>query len=428
MKNSKKLFAQAKKYIPGGVNSPVRAFASVNSVPFFVKKAKGQYVIDEDNKKYIDYIGSWGAQILGHADNRILKVLGATMANGITYGAPCKNETLLAKKITQIYRSIEVVRMVNSGTEATMSAIRLARGYTGKDKIIKFNGCYHGHGDSFLIKAGSGASTFGIPDSLGVTKATARNTISLEFNNIKAVKEAVKKGDIASVIIEPIAGNMNFIRSEKNFLQELRSICTNNKIVLIFDEVMTGFRVCKSGAQKLYNIDPDITTLGKVLGGGLPVGAFGGKKEIMNHIAPMGGVYQAGTLSGNPLAMAAGLKTLEIISEKKFFDMLSKKARQLVAGINKVSKKYNLNVTADSEGGMFGIYFTKSRLKNMNDINLSSKDDFLDFFNYMLKHGVFFAPSMYEAGFISSKHSKKDIDYTIKIFEKWAKARQLLLD
>ena len=419
MKNSKKLFTSAKKYIPGGVNSPVRAFSSVNSIPFFIKKAKGQYLIDEDNKKYIDYVGSWGAQILGHADGRILKILETTMNNGITFGAPCKNEVLLAKKITQIYSSIEKVRMVNSGTEATMSAIRLARGYTGKDKIIKFNGCYHGHGDSFLIKAGSGASTFGTPDSLGVTKANARNTISIEYNNINAVKEAVKKGNIASIIIEPIAGNMNFIRSDKKFLQELRRICTKDNIVLIFDEVMTGFRVSKAGAQKLYNIKPDLTTLGKVLGGGLPVGAFGGKKEIMDCIAPLGGVYQAGTLSGNPLAMAAGLKTLEIISEKNYFKILSDKTSYLVKGFNKVAKKHNLNISADSEGGMFGIYFTKNKLKNINNINSSSKDSFLDFFNYMLKHGVFFAPSMYEAGFVSSKHSKKDLDYTIKIFESW---------
>ena len=280
MKNSKKLFKEAKKYIPGGVNSPVRAFSSVNSTPFFIKKAKGQYLFDEDNKRYIDFIGSWGAQILGHADNRILKVLDRTMKNGITYGAPCKNEVLLAKKITQIYESIEKVRMVNSGTEATMSAIRLARGYTGKDKVIKFNGCYHGHGDSFLIKAGSGASTFGTPDSLGVTKANAKNTISIEYNNISAVRKAVKKSDIACIIIEPIAGNMNFVRSDEKFLHELRKICTKNNIVLVFDEVMTGFRVCKAGAQKLYNIKPDLTTLGKVLGGGLPVGAFASNVEI----------------------------------------------------------------------------------------------------------------------------------------------------
>ena len=423
MKNSKKLFSQAKKYIPGGVNSPVRSFSSVDSTPFFVKKAKGQYLVDEDNNQYIDYIGSWGAQILGHADNRILRVLEKTMQNGITYGAPCKNEILLAKKITQIYKSIESIRMVNSGTEATMSAIRLARGYTGKENVIKFNGCYHGHGDSFLIKAGSGASTLGIPNSLGVTKANAKNTISIEYNNIQAVRDTIKKGNIACVIVEPIAGNMNFIRSEENFLTQLRKICTAKNIVLIFDEVMTGFRVSIGGAQRIYNITPDLTTLGKVLGGGLPVGAFGGKKEIMDHIAPAGGVYQAGTLSGNPLAMAAGLKTLEIISKKNYFKDLSKKTSYLVSMINKISKQYGLNMSADSEGGMFGIYFTKSKLKNVKDIDDSPKDIFLNFYKYMLKNGIFFAPSMYEAGFVSSSHTKKDLDYTIKIFRDWARKR-----
>ena len=420
MKNSRKLFSQAKKYIPGGVNSPVRSFSSIDSTPFFVKKAKGQYLVDEDNNKYIDYIGSWGAQILGHADNRILRVLEKTMKDGITYGAPCKNEILLAKKITQIYKSIESIRMVNSGTEATMSAIRLARGYTGKDIVIKFNGCYHGHGDSFLIKAGSGASTLGIPNSLGVTKANAKNTISIEYNNLKAVENAIKKGNIACIIIEPIAGNMNFIRSQKKFLTQLRNICTTNNIVLIFDEVMTGFRVSIGGAQKIYNIIPDLTTLGKVLGGGLPVGAFGGKREIMNHIAPTGGVYQAGTLSGNPLAMAAGLRTLEIISKKNYFKDLTKKTSYLVSMINKISEQHGLDMSADSEGGMFGIYFTKSKLKNVKDIDESPKDIFLNFYKYMLKNGVFFAPSMYEAGFVSSSHTKKDLDYTLKVIRDWA--------
>ncbi len=420
MKNSRKLFSQAKKYIPGGVNSPVRSFSSIDSTPFFVKKAKGQYLVDEDNNKYIDYIGSWGAQILGHADNRILRVLEKTMKDGITYGAPCKNEILLAKKITQIYKSIESIRMVNSGTEATMSAIRLARGYTGKDIVIKFNGCYHGHGDSFLIKAGSGASTLGIPNSLGVTKANAKNTISIEYNNLQAVENAIKKGNIACIIIEPIAGNMNFIRSQKKFLTQLRNICTTNNIVLIFDEVMTGFRVSIGGAQKIYNIIPDLTTLGKVLGGGLPVGAFGGKREIMDHIAPTGGVYQAGTLSGNPLAMAAGLRTLEIISKKNYFKDLTKKTSYLVSMINKISEQHGLDMSADSEGGMFGIYFTRSKLKNVKDIDESPKDIFLNFYKYMLKNGIFFAPSMYEAGFVSSSHTKKDLDYTLKVIRDWA--------
>ena len=313
MKNSTKLFKQAKKYIPGGVNSPVRAFSSVGKTPFFIKEAKGQYLTDEDNNKYIDFIGSWGAQILGHSDKRIIKEVTRVIHSGITYGAPCKNEVMLAKEITKIYPSIEKVRMVNSGTEATMSAIRLARGFTKKDRVIKFNGCYHGHGDSFLIKAGSGASTFGTPNSLGVTKANAKDTISLPYNDIKQVQKAIKSKNIACIIIEPIAGNMNFIRANKVFLKKLRILCNQNNIILIFDEVMTGFRVAKGGAQSLCGVKPDLTTLGKVLGGGLPVGAFGGRKDIMDNLAPLGGVYQAGTLSGNPLAMAAGLKTLEII-------------------------------------------------------------------------------------------------------------------
>ena len=300
-KKSLKLYARAKKVIPGGVNSPVRAFLSVNQKPFFVKKAHGQYLVDEDNNKIIDYIGSWGAQILGHGHSKIKNTLTASLRKGITYGAPCSREVELAERITKIYRSINKVRMVSSGTEATMSAIRLARGYTGRNKILKFNGCYHGHGDSFLIKAGSGAATFGVPNSLGVPPGLAKETISTNFNDIESVKKVVKKYKLACIIVEPIAGNMNFIRSDENFLHELRTICSENDIVLIFDEVMTGFRVALGGAQSLYSIKPDLTTLGKVLGGGLPVGAFGGKSKIMNQLSPDGGVYQAGTLSGNCL-------------------------------------------------------------------------------------------------------------------------------
>ena len=421
MKNSTKLFRQAKKYIPGGVNSPVRAFSSVGKTPFFIKEAKGQYLTDEDNNKYIDFVGSWGAQILGHSDKRIIKEITRVIHSGITYGAPCKNEVMLAKEITKIYPSIEKVRMVNSGTEATMSAIRLARGFTKKDKVIKFNGCYHGHGDSFLIKAGSGASTFGTPNSLGVTKANAKDTISLPYNDIKQVREAIKSNSVGCIIIEPIAGNMNFIRANKVFLKKLRILCNQNNIILIFDEVMTGFRVAKGGAQSLYGIKPDLTTLGKVLGGGLPVGAFGGRKDIMDNLAPLGGVYQAGTLSGNPLAMAAGLKTLEIISKPKYFKELSKKTEYFISKINKISQKYQANISADSQGGMFGIYFTKKQVTNYSDILNTDENKFISFFQYMLKNGIFFAPSMFEAGFISSSHTKKDIDYTVKIFEKWLK-------
>ena len=421
MTNSKKLFLEAKKYIPGGVNSPVRSFQSVKAHPFFVKKARGQYLYDEDNKKYIDYIGSWGAQILGHANKDIVNEISKTIKNGITFGAPCKNEILLAKEISKIYPSIDKVRMVSSGTEATMSAIRLARGYTKRDKILKFDGCYHGHGDSFLIKAGSGLSTLGVPNSHGITQSIAKDTISVPFNDIKKVKQAIKENKLACIIIEPIAGNMNFVRSNKDFLKQLRLLCTENNIVLIFDEVMTGFRVALGGAQSIYKIKPDLTTLGKVLGGGLPIGAFGGKAKIMNHISPLGGVYQAGTLSGNPITMAAGLKTLKLISKKSYFKKLAKTTRYLTDNINIIAKEKKINMSADSEGGMFGIFFTDQEIKNYNNISCSNIKKFIHFFNYMLAHGIYFAPSAYEAGFVSSSHLKKDIDVTLKVIRKWIK-------
>ena len=420
-KKSLKLYARAKKVIPGGVNSPVRAFLSVNQKPFFVKKAHGQYLVDEDNNKIIDYIGSWGAQILGHGHSKIKNTLTASLRKGITYGAPCSREVELAEKITKIYPSINKVRMVSSGTEATMSAIRLARGYTGRNKILKFNGCYHGHGDSFLIKAGSGAATFGVPNSLGVPPGLAKETISTNFNDIESVKKVVKKYKLACIIVEPIAGNMNFIRSDENFLHELRTICSENDIVLIFDEVMTGFRVALGGAQSLYSIKPDLTTLGKVLGGGLPVGAFGGKSKIMNQLSPDGGVYQAGTLSGNPLAMDAGLKTLDLISKKNYFKNLEKITRQLTDGINELSRKYNKKIYADSQGGMFGIYFTDKKVVNYESISKSDIKKFIQFFKFMLKNKIYFAPSAYEAGFVSSAHTANNINYTLDIFEKWIK-------
>ena len=421
MTNSKRLFLEAKKYIPGGVNSPVRSFQSVKAHPFFVKKARGQYLYDEDNKKYIDYIGSWGAQILGHANKDIVNEISKTIKNGITFGAPCKNEILLAKEINKIYPSIDKVRMVSSGTEATMSAIRLARGYTKKDKILKFDGCYHGHGDSFLIKAGSGLSTLGVPNSHGITQSIAKDTISVPFNDIKKVKQAIKENKLACIIIEPIAGNMNFVRSDKNFLKQLRLLCNENNIVLIFDEVMTGFRVALGGAQSIYKIKPDLTTLGKVLGGGLPVGAFGGKSKIMNQISPLGGVYQAGTLSGNPITMAAGLKTLKLISKKSYFKKLTKTTKYLTDSINIIAQENKINMSADSEGGMFGIFFTNQEIKNYHSVSCSNIKKFIHFFNYMLAHGIYFAPSAYEAGFVSSSHLKKDIDITLKVIQKWIK-------
>ena len=421
MKKSRELFRKAKRLLPGGVNSPVRSFSSVGEEPFFVKKAKGAHLTDEDGKKYIDYIGSWGAQILGHCDPRIIKIISQTIKEGITYGIPCKKEVVIAKKITDIYPSISKVRMVNSGTEATMSAIRLARGYTGRTKILKFNGCYHGHADSFLIKAGSGASTLGSPDSKGVPKSFANETISVPYNDIESVKAAIRKNKLACIIIEPIAGNMNFIRSNQFFLKELRNLCSENKILLIFDEVMTGFRVSLAGAQNLYKIKPDITTLGKVLGGGFPVGAFGGKSEIMNCLSPNGDVYQAGTLSGNPVAMAAGIGTLDIISKKTYFKNLSKLSQHFTKSISLISSSHNVNMSADSEGGMFGIYFSKNKPKNYKDITDRNISIFKKFFKQMLTQGIYFAPSAFEAGFISSAHKINDIDKTLNIIEDWVK-------
>ena len=421
MKKSREIFKKAKRLLPGGVNSPVRSFSSVGGEPFFVRKAKGAYLMDEDGKKYIDYIGSWGAQILGHCDPRIVKIISQTVKEGITYGIPCKKEVEIAKKITDIYPSISKVRMVNSGTEATMSAIRLARGFTGRTKILKFNGCYHGHADSFLIKAGSGASTLGSPDSKGVPKSFAKETISVPYNDIQSVKKAIRKNKLACIIIEPIAGNMNFIRSDKFFLKELRRLCSENKILLIFDEVMTGFRVSLAGAQDLYKIKPDITTLGKVLGGGFPVGAFGGRSEIMNCLSPTGNVYQAGTLSGNPVAMASGISTLDIISRKTYFNHLSKISRHFTNSINVISSSHNVNMSADSEGGMFGVYFSKEKPRNYKSITKKNISIFKKFFRAMLTKGVYFAPSAFEAGFISSAHKMNDINKTLNIIEDWVK-------
>ena len=424
MKKSDIQFKRAKKYMPGGVNSPVRSFKSVKSSPFFVSRAKGGLIYDIDGKKYIDYIGSWGSQILGHSDSRILKTLSKSITKGLTYGAPCLSEVLLAEKVCKIFPSIEKVRMVNSGTEATMTAVRLARGYTKRDMIIKFDGCYHGHGDSFLIQAGSGALTFGKPNSLGVTKSLAKDTLSLPYNNIDKVTQVIKrnKNKIACIIIEPIAGNMNFIRAEKIFLQKLRDLCNRNKILLIFDEVMTGFRVALGGAQSLYKIKPDITTLGKVLGGGLPIGALGGKANIMNNLAPDGNVYQAGTLSGNPITMAAGLKTLEIISRKNFFKELHNKASYLLDNLKAQAQAQGFPLSTDYQGGMFGLYFTnKEKLRSYTDIKKSNLKVFIDFHRYMLQKGIFFAPSIYEAGFISASHTRKHLDHTQKSFGEFIK-------
>ena len=409
--------------IPGGVNSPVRSFTAVSSTPFIVKKSKGSLITDVDNNSYIDFIGSWGAMILGHSDNRILKKLNKVSKNGLTYGAPNVAETEIAEFIIKNIPSIDKIRMVNSGTEATMSAARLARGYTKKDIIIKFNGCYHGHGDAFLVEAGSGATTFGKPSSSGVTKGSSKDTISLPYNDKEAIKKIFTKykNKIACVIIEPIAGNMNFVRSDKSFLSLIRKLCTQNNSLLIFDEVMTGFRVNFKGAQACYKIKPDLTTFGKVIGGGLPVGAFGGKSKIMDMLAPDGPIYQAGTLSGNPLAMNCGLETLKIISKKNFFKKLSTKTKSFADNLNKIATDYKYDFHADSEGGMFGLYFTNKKPKNIEDIKKSNLDEFNRFFTHMINNGVFFAPSPYEAGFMSESHTDKDLEKIYRLFKSFIK-------
>ena len=424
--NSSNLFKRAQQYIPGGVNSPVRAFKSVSQeFPRFIKSAKGAYLYDEDDNQYIDYIGSWGPMILGHGDIDVLQAVQNQISKGLSYGAPCELEIQLAKKITQLMPNIEQVRFVNSGTEATMSAIRLARAYTGKNKIIKFEGCYHGHADQFLVAAGSGALSLGQPNSPGVPNDVVKDTLIANFNDIKSVKALFDKyvDQIACVIVEPVAGNMNMILPQDNFLQKLRDICNHNQSLLIFDEVMTGFRVSLGGAQEVYNIKPDITTLGKVIGGGMPVGAFGGRKDIMSMVSPVGNVYQAGTLSGNPIAMVAGLKTIEKISQEGFYSQLATKTSKLVEGINNLAKIYNFPILAKSLGGMFGIFFCSKdiEIKSFKDLAKTDLTMFQKFFAYMLDNGVYLAPSAYEAGFVSITHSDDDLDKTIKLASEFLK-------
>ena len=418
MKSNKnyELFERAKKHIPGGVNSPVRAFNGVSGDPVFFNHASGPWVYSEEGKRYIDYVGSWGPMILGHANPIVLKAVEDSIKNGLSFGAPTKIETKMAEKICQLVPSVDMVRMVNSGTEATMSAIRLARGFTGRDKIVKFEGCYHGHADSLLVKAGSGALTLGVPTSPGVPAALAEQTITLPFNNLDKVKElfAEMGSEIATIIVEPVAGNMNCIPPQPGFLAGLREICDQHKTVLIFDEVMTGFRVALGGAQELYGVTPDLTTLGKIIGGGMPVGAFGGKKEIMEQLAPLGPIYQAGTLSGNPVAMAAGLATLEEISRPNFYKDLEATATTLVSGILDAAKSNNIPMRANQVGGMFGLFFTEEQqISNFIQVTNCNLDRFKLFFHAMLEQGVYFAPSAYEAGFVSSMHSNDDIDATI---------------
>lgn len=417
MSQSNNLFEQAKTVIPGGVNSPVRAFNGVGGNPIFFTKGEGAYLFDVDGKKYIDYVASWGPMILGHANQTVVDAVKQTLEKGLGFGAPTEIETTLAKKVCELVPSIELVRMVSSGTEATMSAIRLARGFTGRDKIVKFEGCYHGHSDSLLVKAGSGALTLGVPTSPGVPAALAEHTLTLEYNNIDQVREVLSEvGDeVACIIVEPVAGNMNCIPPVDGFLQGLREVCDEHGVVLIFDEVMTGFRVALGGAQAYYGVKPDLTTLGKVIGGGLPVGAFGGKREIMEYIAPLGPVYQAGTLSGNPMSMSAGLAMLNTLSDDvDFYQNLGKKVQMLTDGILAQAKANNIGMTANVVGGMFGLFFTDSNaVTNFNETSACDVGRFKKFYHLMLEEGVYMAPSAYEAGFVSNAHTDEDIQATI---------------
>lgn len=416
MTGSHDRFIQAQKHIPGGVNSPVRAFKGVGGDPVFIDHASGAYIYDPDGNRYIDYVGSWGPMILGHAHPEVIKAVQAVIGKGLSFGAPTEAETAMADKVCELVPSMDMVRMVSSGTEATMSAIRLARGYTGRDKIIKFEGCYHGHSDSLLVKAGSGALTLGEPSSPGVPAALAEHTITLDYNDLDQVTQTLAEvGDqVACIIVEPVAGNMNCIPPLPGFLEGLRSTCDEHGVVLIFDEVMTGFRVALGGVQGLYSIKPDLTTLGKVIGGGMPVGAFGGKREIMEKIAPLGPVYQAGTLSGNPVAMSAGLKTMELISEPSFFTELTQKTQTLVDGLLAQAKKAGVPVTANQVGGMFGIFFTNAdKVTNFAQSTACNQGQFKAFFHAMLARGVYLAPSAFEAGFVSAAHSEEDIQATI---------------
>ena len=412
---SNTLFRRAQKVLPGGVNSPVRAFKSVGGSPIFLTEGKGAYLHDVDGNRYIDYVGSWGPMILGYSHPRVVEAIREEATRATSFGAPTEVEIELAEKVVAMVPSIEQVRMVNSGTEATMSAIRLARGYTGRHKIVKFSGNYHGHGDSFLIQAGSGATTLGVPNSPGVTPASAADTLIARYNDSESVRQLIltHPGEIAAVIVEPVAGNMGMIPPEGNFLQELRTMTAENGILLIFDEVMTGFRVAKGGAQERYGVTPDLTTLGKIIGGGLPVGAYGGSKEIMAQVAPLGPVYQAGTLSGNPLAMRAGLETLRLLDAPGFYENLEQKAAQLEAGIRANMTKLGIELYATRVGSMSCLFFCPEKIVNYEQATGANTEDFARYFWAMLEEGIYLAPSQFEAGFISAAHSEKDIEQTI---------------
>ncbi len=415
---SKKLFDEASKHIPGGVNSPVRAYKSVNSTPPFIVRAKGAHVYDADGNSYLDYVGTWGPAILGHAPSEILNVLNQTMKNGLSFGAPTPKEIELAKLVKQALPSIDLVRFVSSGTEATMSAIRVARGYTGRSKVIKFDGCYHGHADYLLVKAGSGAITCGVPDSQGVPESFTEHTLIAKFNDLESVKEIIEThvDDVACVIVEPIIGNMGCIPPQPSFLRGLRKLCTKHKVVLIFDEVMTGFRVAFGGAQSVYDIKPDMTCLGKIIGGGLPVGAYGGKKEIMETVAPLGPVYQAGTLSGNPLAMAVGLKTLELLNQKGVYQDLEQKGKLLEKGLIDAAKKAKTPLCLNRVGSMFSFYFADHKVTDADGARAADKKKFIKLFHFFLENNINIAPSPFEAGFISLAHTMDDIERTVHVF------------
>jgi glutamate-1-semialdehyde 2,1-aminomutase len=415
------LFERAQRTIPGGVNSPVRAFKGVGGDPIFIQRAEGAYLFSVDDQRYIDYVGSFGPMIAGHAHPEVIKAVQDAAIDGLSFGAPTELEVELAEKICEILPSMEMVRMVSSGTEATMSAIRLARGFTGRDKIVKFEGCYHGHGDSLLVKAGSGALTLGIPNSPGVPASLAEHTLTLDYNDPESVKRtfATMGKEIACIIVEPVAGNMNCIPPADGFLESLREACDESGAVLIFDEVMTGFRVALGGAQSIYHVTPDLTTLGKIIGGGMPVGAFGGKREIMQQIAPTGPVYQAGTLSGNPIAMTAGLKTLEIISKPNFYSDLSDKTQQLLKGLKEKAEAASIPFTTAQVGAMFGLFFTDlEKVSSFQQVMDCDSERFKQFFHGMLEEGIYLAPSSFEAGFLSSAHSDADIQKTLDVAEK----------
>lgn len=410
------LFTRALDLMPGGVNSPVRAFTSVGGEPFFAKRAKGAWIEDVDGNRYVDYIGSWGPMIAGHAREEVLDAIREVMVDGTSFGVPNALEVTMAEEITRIVPSCEMVRMVNSGTEATLSAIRLARGATGRSRIVKFEGCYHGHGDSFLVKAGSGALTFGLPNSPGVPKALADLTLTLPYNDFAAATALFDEvgHDIAGLIIEPVVGNANCIPPEPGYLEHLRALCTQHGTLLIFDEVMTGFRVALGGAQQLYGVTPDLSTFGKIIGGGMPVGAYGGRRDLMRQIAPAGPIYQAGTLSGNPVAMAAGLAMLELVQEPGFHDRLSAASARLCAGLEAAAAEAGVAVTTNQVGAMFGLFFTDQKVETYAQATACDTAAFNRFFHAMLERGVFLAPSAYEAGFLSSAHDDSIIDATIE--------------